>query len=430
MAVLYRNTLIFVAYLLISHFQCAQITVKNVTLHPNMNSTNGATVTLMKDTITNNDKWNLNPTDNLGWHIKITLDSSWGFHSTKDSRITLIINSDSSTSPPLLLAFITNDEFFTLRMFMDNSVNDQISPDCTGSNVWPHVTTNIENIITDNSVTRASQVLMNDYSNFLPTNLGNVVWEYPMQFLLQNSPTFDNINFTSHASHDMNEPFKHNCVFNTAFAFNIGLQIYISGDIGQSYSFKSFTLIYEYNMTPFPTNNPSINPTDNPTASPTICFLGIGQLLNTSSLIGWNKIMTPEIPKNNTFEIKNGTDTCYAISPCILIRGKGNSVFSDVYIEKILNVSIYSDIIINTEIATLLFNHILEFGFIETICDANTPQRIEFNHGPLQSKHYSGCLHLLIHECNLLTVRFGGQLNGEWDFIFITKIEIQFITAS
>ena len=100
----------------------------------------------------------------------------------------------------------------------------------------------------------------------------------PELFLAENNPISDT--FTLYITNPTwlnstyihNQSFIQNCTYNTSFATNKGLKIYLAADTnGNTVNITKFEIKYYYPETPEPTNNPTVNPTTLiPTGIPTI----------------------------------------------------------------------------------------------------------------------------------------------------------------
>ncbi len=185
-----------------------------------------------------------------------------------------------------------------------------------------------------------------------------------------------------------------------------------------------------------PTETPTLFPSVNPTPAPTVCVSSVDQTLNVNSFVGWDKfVVGPEIAEpNKTFAIETH-ERCYHTNPCIKLQGMPSSGSSAVYIERALDVSNYVFVTVGLEINAWSLDVVEEFGFVETVCDSDPPQTVEFHHGnnsdpASYAKHYSECLQLSVAGCDSLTLRIGGHFSGGGDDIYITQILLEYQTGS
>eukprot|EP01084_Bolivina_argentea_P262020 442994_1 len=184
----------------------------------------------------------------------------------------------------------------------------------------------------------------------------------------------------------------------------------------------------------FATESPSKRPikpptTANPTPAPTDCVLNINEELDTTTLNSWTVNSTSGTFASTSFVVINDSSNCYATNPCINIIGDGTGV-RDMYIEKTLDSSGWNDLTINVEVKTVSLDaNSNEYGFVELICGADTPQRTEFNHDA-NSKHYSGCVYTDTTQCDTIKLRVGGYISGTKDYIYVTQILLQYSTSS
>eukprot|EP01083_Nonionella_stella_P248847 861102_1 len=176
-----------------------------------------------------------------------------------------------------------------------------------------------------------------------------------------------------------------------------------------------------------PTQQPTPGPTSN---SPTSeCLSTTPQIISTTSLDPWSGYSSAEIPVlGETFTVIDDATYCYAINPCIKIIGIRDNDASDVYIEQTLDVLNWNDVTLHVEVTTNTFDT-REVGFVETICDTDSPDRTEFNSGLSSATDWSGCLSVDVSSCGTLTIRIGGYLSGRGDEVYLTYLAIEYITS-
>eukprot|EP01083_Nonionella_stella_P135023 410728_1 len=182
----------------------------------------------------------------------------------------------------------------------------------------------------------------------------------------------------------------------------------------------------DYTVTSAPTASPTPSPTASPTPSPTICLTTVREEFNVSSFTGWMNHSSEETPIDNTFAIVNASDYCYGINPCITIVGIPNANSEDIYIERTLDTSSWSDVTLHLEATTRALDNSNENGFIETVCDHNTAVRTDFNAAVNPARRYSGCIYVRVVSCNELIIRIGGHLSGTADYVYVTYVGIDY----
>ena len=188
----------------------SSVVVKDVTLTPTNSDQYGAKLEMLKDTVTPTaDAWHINVTDQIGWHMKLILDNSWGLHSTKFSSISVTINSSTNVTVnpvDLITTFAVseaaeafNPEFVTIVTRMGTSNNNKISPSCGSGNAvggLPNVG-DIEYIVdfpneSGYSTRYDASLLAPQQSNLAPRNLDTgVINTFPKVFVIENSPLME-----------------------------------------------------------------------------------------------------------------------------------------------------------------------------------------------------------------------------------------------
>ena len=119
-----------------------QTLFRSVLLTPNNNSHNGANVqTINSDVKTDDNTWDIFVENQNGFHLQLSLDKSWKFHSTLTSKIELVIKGNTNigtnteTDLSLLVTFSVNNNeyintFLPLNTIYGGFLN-QIYPICT-----------------------------------------------------------------------------------------------------------------------------------------------------------------------------------------------------------------------------------------------------------------------------------------------------------
>eukprot|EP01083_Nonionella_stella_P170212 578767_1 len=165
------------------------------------------------------------------------------------------------------------------------------------------------------------------------------------------------------------------------------------------------------------------------TPSPTVCLTTVREVFDVSSYTEWSKYSSPEKRESETFTLGTDKGYCYDANPCIKIIGinpsNGGASLSDIYIERTLDTSSWSDVTLHLEATTRQLEN-SEMGFIDTVCDSNTAVRTGFNAGVDVDTHYSGCIYVNVASCGALTIRIGGYLSGTVDYVYVTYVGIDY----
>eukprot|EP01084_Bolivina_argentea_P182582 315161_1 len=118
------------------------IITKTATIDPNTPNlqNNGATIIELdvETSYSNPTEWRLyNPNNNNGFHLQLNLDSSWGFHISEDSNLTIEVNADKNTIAStqyneLIVAFTqtNSNKFFTTKISIDQIFDHRFYPPC------------------------------------------------------------------------------------------------------------------------------------------------------------------------------------------------------------------------------------------------------------------------------------------------------------
>ena len=263
------------------------VIVKDVTLNANNPSVDGATVIALRDVTQNGDSWDVDVSDQTGYHLKLELDNTWGFHSTKESTIRIIIDGSSKwptqgNELELMTTFMVYDpnqntqQFFTIFLYMDENENNQIAPTCGGGDTNAYMeASDIEDEVNNpvGGETRVETAMWGEQGNIQPTNRNEDTNAFPREYILEHFP---NSELTISIHNEQFTGFEQMCTFYEAFASNQGLTVFIAGsDDDEQFSISSIKVTYDYDTTPPPTREPSDSPTntittDSPTtATPT-----------------------------------------------------------------------------------------------------------------------------------------------------------------
>eukprot|EP01083_Nonionella_stella_P235793 828771_1 len=155
------------------------------------------------------------------------------------------------------------------------------------------------------------------------------------------------------------------------------------------------------------------------------CLSTIREEFDVGSLTEWETVSPDESTSCEGQITTTGTSNayCYITKPCIKIIGSGGSV-SDVYIEKTLDTSLWTEITISFAAYTRSMDTSDECGFIETVCDEDAAERTTFNEKT--TADYSGCITFDVSTCDTFTVRIGGSLSGSLDYVYVTYVGIDY----
>ena len=207
--------------------------IKQAIFTPTASSTqDGATLLLSNDVTVNGNEWDLIVQDQIGWHFRIDLDSSWGFSDTELSRLRLIVNGTTPTTSPdldLLLAFSVDNSYFSLQLFMDNKDDNRISPPCPSSDATSFKYGDVNNKVNNDTGQERATKLMEPWGEIQPSNFPEHPNQWPMEFVLENDPIASDMNAVIH-THG-NSSFEQNCFFTgVAFTSDYPISIFIAGD--------------------------------------------------------------------------------------------------------------------------------------------------------------------------------------------------------
>eukprot|EP01084_Bolivina_argentea_P009843 18366_1 len=252
------------------YYQSASLTTTNT-------YETGANITILKDINIANNAWNTNVTDEIGYHMLINLNNSWGFNPNVLSTLTLTVNGTTSMAndprKDLIISFsVSNNQYFAIYLSIDGG-NNKIYPRDN-----PLAIGDIKSIVdatflyTYNTRQRKASNGTNFKGHGMQPNvktLGYNAW--PLIIKIQNNPNTNTVNVTLTNPSLSITPFKQTTQFLTSFTPNSGMQIYIAGDqpSDASIAITQFTLEYTYNFTMNPTNNPTSNPSFSPSNIPT-----------------------------------------------------------------------------------------------------------------------------------------------------------------
>eukprot|EP01084_Bolivina_argentea_P032907 60903_1 len=182
------------------------------------------------------------------------------------------------------------------------------------------------------------------------------------------------------------------------------------------------------------TKIPTNSPTQIPTTLQTNCSIGLNRLIDTTTLNGWTVGTKFAFEESDPHvAAMSGEDECFALDPCIWFRGRiswGPVQYNDIWIERILNTSMFNEIKIMIKAATTSMDHIGEYGFIETVCinshlNVNYTNRTLFNDGYTgKIIQYIGCISVNTMICDSLILRIGGHISSDADLVFVSEVRI------
>ena len=196
---------------------------------------NGATVIMDNATNTTLDgnHWIIESRYQNNWPMLINLDSSsWGFHESLDSTITMTLSGSNSVEPDedLLLAFSVNgNQYIGLMLTLDNN-----TPDPDDGGYCDNIMSACYEAIPSGDV--YANVVNQAYSDSRQGNLFHTGYNCGSPEMRNYWPT--TISITNRPSDDevllkISNPSTHNtqnCTFLSSFVPNSGMQIYIGGD--------------------------------------------------------------------------------------------------------------------------------------------------------------------------------------------------------
>eukprot|EP01083_Nonionella_stella_P155770 503738_1 len=276
--------------------------IKSVTLTTSNPIIDGANISCIhNDCNVNQNEWQLDSTNELGFHLKINLDTSWGFHPTKPSTISLTASGSTPLNgekgapkdlDPLFVFSVNNAKYITFWSAFDEGWFNAIYPAtgyeqvCEAFAVSTPITVlgqgDIEQIVAleqpypsvlppendpDVDLSRRGSKATGGYryghmapARDPPDN------SWPTTFTVTNDPVH---NQTRVQMMNSNSAWTQGCSYGESFPTNGGLQIYLAVDeTGEHIEFSQFEMTYEY-ATAMPTKDPSSSPTQVPTYSPT-----------------------------------------------------------------------------------------------------------------------------------------------------------------
>eukprot|EP01084_Bolivina_argentea_P049189 90502_1 len=276
-------------FIVILTYYHSTIALKSALLTPTNKLDNGVSVVELKDTTTvssnSNTKWSMFPTDNIGYHMKLSLNTSWSFDPINTTTIQIQINSDSQIGNQfreLLISFTQHNNIrFSTLIQIDQTDDHLIYPKCERyPNKQQFADYNIYTLSENNETSDRVQTAMNNtFDSYLLPHIPTPNISYPLTFILHNIPS-ENILLFSYLNPTAN---IRTCSFINMFP-NIPIDIYLATayqaqqitilSINITHNIETETTITSTNIptntpTNIPSNIPSNSPINNPTISPT-----------------------------------------------------------------------------------------------------------------------------------------------------------------
>eukprot|EP01083_Nonionella_stella_P300896 1029604_1 len=274
---------------------------KSTTLVLGDSSKSGASVeSIHTDVSESSAGWSIQTTTTQGFHLKLSMDNTWGFRPGHKSTIQIIIDGDTPLyvvpapempNPDLdalFAASISNQQYIAFEIALDNNGQDNYaSPGCSDStpiSMWDDDDVNaivdvdggLDRWDTMSQRTRLQN--MNGWGTpeyisetiFKPSrdfNLFPQAFAWPLTFTFENDPINDILKM-SFSTPSWNG-FTQYCLFNAFSITDAGLALFMAlDDNGETINYKSFTISESYEQTASPSGSPTLQPTS-PSVSPT-----------------------------------------------------------------------------------------------------------------------------------------------------------------
>eukprot|EP01084_Bolivina_argentea_P142019 249527_1 len=274
---------------------------KSTTLVLGDSSKSGASVeSIHTDVSESSAGWSIQTTTTQGFHLKLSMDNTWGFRPGHKSTIQIIIDGDTPLyvvpapgmpNPDLEALFaasISNQQYIAFEISLDNNGQDNYaSPGCSDStpiSMWDDDDVNaivdvdggLDRWDTMSQRTRLQN--MNGWGTpeyisetiFKPSrdfNLFPQAFAWPLTFTFENDPINDILK-ASFSTPSWNG-FTQYCLFNAFTITDAGLDFFMAlDDAGEIINYKSFTISESYEQTSVPSGSPTLQPTP-PSVSPT-----------------------------------------------------------------------------------------------------------------------------------------------------------------
>eukprot|EP01084_Bolivina_argentea_P203800 348007_1 len=154
-----------------------------------------STFALKSASSNSNIKWKMFPTDNIGFHMKLSLNTLWSFDPINTTTLQIQINSDSIGNQfrELLISFSqSNNIYFSTLIQIDETDDHLIYPKCkTYPTKQQFANGNIYTLLQNNTLTsnRIQTAMNNTFNSYLfPYNPKPNI-SYPLTFILHNIPS-------------------------------------------------------------------------------------------------------------------------------------------------------------------------------------------------------------------------------------------------
>eukprot|EP01084_Bolivina_argentea_P017644 32926_1 len=258
--------LYYIYQLSIHSVHCTTNTAYLTTSSP---SNNGASVSVLKDTSTSGGKWNIKATDQIGFHVKLTMNSLYAFHATEPSTFTIKIGSDTVTGgndKDFIASFSqSSSRYVSFEMSIDDAYGNVMYPTCdTTSSYHAFQSGNVKALCDATSGSREAKAVggSGNYGYFGPRPASTA---YPLTWTFVNYPG-------SHTEMTYSCPgtTATTCGFSPPFASDVPLEVFFATeDDGEEFAITYIDISLTWEPTPNPTSNPTSTPTPKPTPKPT-----------------------------------------------------------------------------------------------------------------------------------------------------------------
>ena len=222
------------------------------------NDQDGATINVdtragTNDVDTNGGTWSIDSTVPNYWHLITTLDSSWGFHQSVTSSITISINSDTSMPTPpddahlqVIFSDISQTKYFGVMNALESDENNMIMPKSTTSTTF--ISGDADDIVSSSCTNCWRFVLLatnnyngNSMSPVCCASAGDQNW--PQNFTVENDMVNGKTNFYSQPRTGTTQT----RIYDDSFPTNEGLIIYIAlAKFSEHVHLTSIDIEYKY----------------------------------------------------------------------------------------------------------------------------------------------------------------------------------------
>ena len=231
---------------------------KSITLSPSNSSENGASIIILNtnDVITSKHQWRITPSNQIGFHLQLHLNQSWGFHPSFPSLITITISGSVPVTmieiDPILSFSVNNNQYITTMNRMDNTRSNLIYPPCNNKIVSPLANGNINEIVnsTNNNISRSYKSTGNGKYRikWKPLSYPNHRNILPITYTIYNDP-IHNISYFSYTNPRFlndSESFFQDCLY-SSFKTEQGLDLFFAlDDNDEEIILNQFDIHYVY----------------------------------------------------------------------------------------------------------------------------------------------------------------------------------------